>query len=139
MHSDLAPVMAESPQTPFKLIRCAFRKISSCICIGCSPVELWDLLAAGFTFLANVTSLNGTAARYPICDDTSVGSAVLLDTTLNTATVAYLTGITTGSRACLVCDEDSGYGSNTTSTVRVCQNDGTWSGSPITCGTFYYV
>ena len=100
-------------------------------------MELWDLPTAGFTFLANVSSLNDTAAWYPSCDDSSVESAVLLDTTLNTAIVAYLTGTTPGSRACLVCDEDSGYGSNTTSIVRVCQNDGTWSGSPITCGTFY--
>ena len=49
--------------------------------IGCSPVEVWDLPAAGFTFLANVSSLNDTAAQYPICDDSSVGSAVLLDAT----------------------------------------------------------
>ena len=106
-------------------------------CIGCSPVELWNLPAAGFTLLGNISSLNDTATWYPICDDSSVGSAVLLDTTLNTATVAYLTGTTPGSRACFVCGEDSGYGSNTTSIVRVCQNDGTWSGTPITCGTFY--
>ena len=116
-----------------------FNKVVFCIislCTGCAPVELWDLPAAGFTFLANISSLNDTAAQYPICDDSSVESAVLLDTTLNIATVTYLTGTTPGSRACFVCDEDSGYESNTTSSVRVCQNDGTWSGNPITCGTF---
>ena len=107
--------------------------------IGCSPVELWDLPAAGFTLLGNISSLNDTATWYPICDNSSVGSAVLLDTTLNIATVAYLTGTTPGSRACFVCGEDSGYGSNTTSIVRVCQNDGTWSGTPITCGTLQQI
>ena len=107
--------------------------------IGCSPVELWDLPAAGFTLLGNISSLNGTAAQYPICDDSHIGSAVLLDTKLNTATVAYLTGTTPGSGACFVCDKDSGYGSNTTTIVRVCQNDGIWSGSPITCGMFYQI
>ena len=99
-------------------------------------MELWNLPAAGFTFFTNISSLNDTAAQYPICDDSSVESAVLLDTTLNIATVTYLTGTTPGSRACFACDEHSGYETNTTSSVRVCQNYGTWSGSPITCGTF---
>ena len=60
-----------------------FNKVGFCtisLCIGCAPVELWDLPADGFTFLANISSLNDTAAQYPICDDSSVASAVLLDT-----------------------------------------------------------
>ena len=57
-----------------------------------------------------------------------------MNTTLNTATVAYYTGITPGSMACFVCDESSGYELNTTTNERVCHSDGMWSGSPIVCG-----
>ena len=95
--------------------------------IGCSPRDLWNLPAAEANFLLDVSSLDD-AAQYPSCDDSSVGSAVLVNTTLNTATVAYYTGTTPGSRACFVCDESSGYGLNgTTTNERVCQSDGVWS------------
>ena len=58
-----------------------------------------------------------------------------MNTTLNTATVAYYTGTTPGSTACFVCNENSGYELNTTTTTgRICQSDGMWSGSPIVCG-----
>ena len=98
-------------------------------------MELWNLSAADATFLSDVSLLGDDAAQYPSCDDGSVGSAVLRDDRLSTATVAYYTGTTPGSRACFVCDESSGYGLNTTTTaVRVCRNDVTWSGSPIICG-----
>ena len=89
--------------------------------------------ATGATFLSNVRSLN-EAARYQSCDDGSVGSAALVDTRLHTATVAYYTGITPGSVACFVCDEDSGYALNTTNNMRVCQSGGTWSRNSTTCG-----
>ena len=89
--------------------------------------------ATGNSFLSNVRLLN-EAARYESCNDGSVGSAVLKNTTLNTATVAYYTGTTPGSIACFVCDEESGYALNTTNSMRVCQSDGTWSRSPTTCG-----
>ena len=72
------------------------------------------------------------AVHYPSCGAGSVGSAVLVNTTLNTATVAYYTGTTDGSRACFVCDE--GYELNTTANERVCQRNGLWSGNPIVCG-----
>ena len=88
--------------------------------------------ATGTTFLSNVRLLND-AVRYQSCDDFSVGSAVLENTTLNTSTVAYYTGTTPGSITCFVCDKDSGYALNTTSNTRVCQSDATWSGSPTTC------
>ena len=101
--------------------------------IGCSPRDLWNLPAAETNFLPDVSSL-GDAAQYPSCDDSSVGSAALVNTTLNTATVAYYSGTTPGSRACFVCDEDSGYELNKATAERNCQTDGTWSGSPITCG-----
>ena len=101
--------------------------------IGCSPRDLWNLPAADATFLPDVSLLDD-AAQYPSCDDSSVGSAVLVNTTLNTATVAYYSGTTPGSRACFVCDDDSGYKLNKVTAERNCQNDGTWSGSPITCG-----
>ena len=89
--------------------------------------------ATGTTFLSNVRLLND-AVCYQSCDDVSVGSAVLENTTLNTSTVAYYTGTTPGSIVCFVCDKDSGYALNTTSNTRVCQSDATWSGSPTTCG-----
>ena len=100
---------------------------------GCSPMELWNLSAAGATFLPDVSLLDDTA-QYPSCDGGSAGSVVLVNTTLNTATVAYYTGTTPGFRACFVCDESSGYELNTTTTERTCRTDGTWSGSLITCG-----
>ena len=90
-------------------------------------MELWNL--------TNVSLLDAAGAQYPSCDPESVGSAVLEDTRLDTATVAYYTGTTPGSRTCYVCDESSGYELNTTTTTnRVCQTDGMWSGSPIVCG-----
>jgi len=58
-----------------------------------------------------------------------------VNTTLNTATVAYYTGTTAGSRACFVCNNGSRYAPNTTiSNERVCQNDGRWSRAPVVCG-----
>ena len=47
----------------------------------CSPMELWDLPTNGFSFLPDVSALDD-AAEYPSCDDGSVGSAVLEQTTL---------------------------------------------------------
>ena len=102
----------------------------------CSLMELWNLSAAGATFLADTTLLKD-AAQYPSCINGSVGSAVLVNTTLNTATVAYYSGTTPGSRACFVCDEDSGY--ELTNNERVCQSNSTWSGSPIRCGMLYHL
>ena len=99
----------------------------------CNTTELWNLSDPGVTFLPDVSLLDDSA-QYPSCDDGIVGSAVLMNTTLNTATVAYYTGTTPGSRACFVCDEGSEYELNTTTTERVCQSNGTWSGSLITCG-----
>ena len=101
---------------------------------GCSLMELWDLPATGSTFLTDISLLDD-AAQYPSCDDGSVGSVVLVNTTLNTATVAYYTGTMPGSTACFVCDESSGYEPNTITTAeRVCRGDGSWSGSHIVCG-----
>ena len=94
-------------------------------------MELWNLPATDATFLSDVSLLEN-AAQYPSCDDSSVGSVVLRNTTLNTATVAYYTGTTPGSRACFICDESNGYA--TTTTERVCQPEATWSGSPSICG-----
>ena len=103
---------------------------------GCSLMKLWDLPPTGTNFLH---SLNDTATQYPSCVARSVGSVILENTTLNTATVAYYTGTTPSSRACFVCDEGSGYELNTTTNERVCQSDATWSGSPITCGMYNYM
>ena len=100
---------------------------------ACSLVELWNPPAAGVTFLPDVSLLNDSA-QYPSCDAAGVGSAVLVNTTLNTATVAYYTGTTPGSSACFVCDESSGYELNTVTNERVCRSNGTWSGSAIMCG-----
>ena len=97
-------------------------------------IELWDLPAAGVTFLSDVSSLGDAAIRYPSCVNGSVRSAVLNDTTLDTATVAYYSGNTPGSTACFVCDENSVYELNTTINERVCQSNVTWSGSPTVCG-----
>ena len=101
----------------------------------CSPSDLWDLSASGLTFLPNVSLLNDSAAQYPSCNDGSVGSVVLNDTEHSTVTVAYFSGITPGSSACFVCENASGYELNTT-TERVCQRHGVWSGIPIVCGTY---
>ena len=101
--------------------------------IGCSPRDLWNLPAADANFLPDFTLLDETA-QYSSCDAESVGAVVLENTTLSTATVAYYNGIIPGSRACYVCDEGSGYKLNKTTAERTCQADGTWSGSPITCG-----
>ena len=100
----------------------------------CSPKELWDLPATGFRFLSDISLLDDEDAEYLTCDDESVGTAVLMDNRLNTATVAYYNGNSSGSRACLVCDEGNGYAPNTTTNERDCQNDETWSRSPIICG-----
>ena len=96
-------------------------------------MELWDLPANGFSFLSDVSLLDD-ATEYPSCDDGSVGSAVLKDTTLNIATVAYYNGNATGSRACFVCNNGSGYELNTAANVRVCQTNALWSGNSIVCG-----
>ena len=98
-------------------------------------MELWNLPAADGIFLPGVSSLNDTADQYPNCDDGSIGSVGLMDNRLNTATVAYYSGITTGSTACFVCDVESEYELNSTIT-RVCQPNGLWSSRPITCGMF---
>ena len=101
---------------------------------GCNLRELWDLSAGDVLFLSDVSLLNDSAAQHPRCDDGSVGSVVLRDNILNTATVAYYTGAIPGSTACFVCDRSSEYQLNATN-ERVCLRDGTWSGSPIVCGT----
>ena len=98
---------------------------------GCNLTELWNPSAANTTFLTDVSLLND-ATQYPSCDDGSVGSVVLLNTTLNTAIVAYYTGTTAGSIACFVCN--NGYELSTTITERHCQRNGLWSGNPIICG-----
>ena len=99
-------------------------------------MELWNLPAVGLTF----QTLLDDAAQYPSCDASSIGSAVLVNTRFNTATVAYYSGTTAGSTACFVCDESSEYTPNTTTTAeRVCLTNGTWSGSPILCGMYSHV
>ena len=108
---------------------------------GCSVMDLWNLPTADASILTDVSLLNGSAAQYPNCDAESVGSVVLVNTTLNTATVVYYTGTTPYSRACFVCDESSGYKLNATTKERVCQRNALWSGSAILCGmgcTNYY-
>ena len=97
-------------------------------------MELWDSPPADGVFLSDVSLLNASAAWYPSCDAGSVGSAVLEETSLNTAIVVYYTGNSPGSTACFVCNNASGYELNTASTERVCQSNGKWSGSPIMCG-----
>ena len=96
-------------------------------------MELWNLSTTNTTFLRDVSLLDD-ATQYPSCVHGSVGSVVLKDIRLNTSTVAYYTGVTPGSRACFVCDENSGYELNTTTNERICQSDATWSEGPITCG-----
>ena len=98
-------------------------------------MELWDLPAAEANFLPDVTLLDD-AAQYPSCINGSVGSAVLVNIRLNTATVAYYTGTTPGSRACFVCNNEGGY--ELTANERICQSNSTWSGSPITCGMLVF-
>ena len=100
---------------------------------ACSLVDLWNLPAAGATFLSDVSLLNDSA-QYPSCDAGRVGSVVLRNTTRNTATVAYYTGTTPGSSACFACDESSGYEPSASINERVCRSNGTWSGSAIMCG-----
>ena len=94
-------------------------------------MELWNLSNTNTTFLRDVSLLDD-AIQYQSCVTGSVGSAVLKDSRLSTSTVAYYTGITPGSRACFVCDENSGYELNTITNERICQSDATWSESPIT-------
>ena len=101
---------------------------------GCSVMELWNLPAADANFLPDVSVLNDSAGQYPSCDAGSVGSAVLVNTTLNTATVAYYNGTTAGSRVCFVCSDGSGYQLNSTIAERLCQKNALWSGSAIICG-----
>ena len=96
-------------------------------------MELWDLSTTNTTFLCDVSLLDD-AVQYPSCVTGSVGSVVLKDSRLNASTVAYYTGITPGSMACFVCNEDGGYELNTTTNERICQSDATWSEGPITCG-----
>ena len=102
-------------------------------------MELWNLPAAGFNFLPDVSLLED-AAQYPSCDDRSDTatnmSAALYDTTHITATVAYYNGTTPGSMACFVCNNGSGFKPNTTTMERFCRSDALWSGSPIRCGMF---
>ena len=104
---------------------------------ACNITELWNLPAPGVTLLSDVSLLNTSAARYPSCNDSSVGSTVLENTTLNTATVAYYTGVTSGASACFVCND--GYELNTTTTdERFCQGNGLWSGNPTICGMLLF-
>ena len=102
----------------------------------CSLMELWNRPAANASILPDVSLLNDSA-QYPSCINGSVGSVVLKNTTLNTATVAYYSGTTAGSAACFVCDERSGYTANTS--YRVCQRNGLWSGNFIICGKLWYL
>ena len=99
----------------------------------CSPEELWNLTATNATFLPDVNLLND-AAKYRNCDAGTVASAVLRDTRLKITTVAYYNGTTPGSKACFVCEENSGYKLSTTTNERVCEHDAAWSRSPIICG-----
>ena len=117
-----------------KIQACAIFPLFNDHFTACFLEELWNLPASGFAFLPDVSLLEDVA-QYPSCDDGSVGSAVLNDSRLNTATVAYYSGTTTGSRACFVCNSVNGYALNTTTSERICQSDGTWSGNPIICGT----
>ena len=104
---------------------------------GCNLTELWNLPAVGTSFLSDITRLDN-GAQYPSCDDGSVGSVVLRNTRMDTATVAYYTGTTPGSRACFVCDENIGYELNNTN-VRICQSNGLWSGNPTVCGMLTHI
>ena len=66
----------------------------------------------------------------------TVLGVLCVNTTFNTATVAYYTGTTPGSTACFVCDKSSEYELNTAINERVCQRDGTWSRSPTICSMY---
>lgn len=94
-------------------------------------------LRTGATFMTDVSSLDYAAVQYPSCDAEIRWSFVLLDTKLNTTTVAYYNGTTPGSRVCFVCDKSNGYVLNTTFSERYCQSDGTWSRTPTICGTLF--
>ena len=97
---------------------------------ACNLTELWNLPALAAIF-RNDVSLLDDAAQYPNCEDGSVGSVALENTTLNTATVAYYNGTTPGSMACFVCND--GYELNTTE-KRFCRRSGLWSGNSVVCG-----
>ena len=75
---------------------------------ACFLEDLWNLLTTGFALLSDNSVLKN-AVQYQTCDTGSVGSVLLIDNKLNTATVVYYTGITPRSSACFVCDESSGY------------------------------
>ena len=124
----LEPIVIPEPN-------CIVTQIVFCMIIGCSLMELWNLSTTNTTFLRDVSLLDD-AAQYQSCVTGSVGSVALKDTALNMVTVAYYTGITPGSRACFVCDENSGYELNTTTNERICQSDATWSEGPIKCGMY---
>ena len=130
----------QSKYTATELVEILITNTFSSIITDCFLNELWNLPAVDANFLSDVSLLNNSADQYLRCNGDSVGSVVLVNTTLNTATVAYYTGTTSGSRACFICDEDSGYTSSEfdqhpIAPERDCQSDGTWSGSPIICGT----
>ena len=76
---------------------------------------LCDVSSLTAAFLSDVSLLDDAddTAQYPGCDAGSVGSAVLVNTTLNTATVAYYTGTNAGSTACFVCDDSHILNMNT--------------------------
>ena len=101
-------------------------------------MELWNLPAANATFQPNVSLLDD-AHQYPNCNNRSGWNAVLVNTTLNTATIAYYNGTTLGSIACLVCVEYSGNEPNSTINERVCQSDEAWSKSTILCGRLFVI
>ena len=138
----LGLVRRQLVNSPITIKHCSSNKIQGCAIFqlfndhftACFLEELWNLPATSFAFLSDVSLLED-AAQYPSCDTGSVGRVALRDDRLNTATVAYYNDTTTGSRACFVCNNINGYALNTTTSERVCQSDGTWSGSPIICGT----
>ena len=99
-------------------------------------MELWNLSTTTTTTFLRDVNLLDDAVQYRNCINGSVGSAVLKHSRLNTSTVVYYTGVTPGSRACFVCDENSGYKLNTTNSERICQSDATWSEGPMTCGMY---
>ena len=103
---------------------------------ACNITELWNQQTPGGIFLSDVMLLDD-AAQYPSCDGRSVGSIVLMNSTLNTATVAYYTGTTPGSTVCFVCND--WYELNTTISARFCKGNGLWSGDSIACSTLYNV
>ena len=121
----------QSKYTATELVEILITNTFSSIITDCFLNELWNLPAVDANFLSDVSLLNNSADQYLRCNGDSVGSVVLVNTTLNTATVAYYTGTTSGSRACFVCED--GYELSTT-TDRFCQRNGLWSGNPITCG-----